>query len=128
MNTVYIVHRSKLGRGAVWWLCAPGVSLYSPAYMADCGHTGILAPGKNADLLADDGDPLADAACLLDSERRLRCAAFGGRPAVPQDRVVDAGRICDFSLQWNDLYTRDRFAKLRAEQRIDHEQRAVIAP
>jgi hypothetical protein len=32
-----------------------------------------------------------------------------------QDRVVDAGRVSDFSQQyWNDLYTRERVAKMLA--------------
>jgi imidazolonepropionase-like amidohydrolase len=84
------------------------------SYMVDGGKSGALGPGKNADLVAVDGNPLADIRCLLDSER-IRCVMLGGRKMARQDRAIEAGRVSDFSLAyWNDLYTRDHVAKLFA--------------
>jgi imidazolonepropionase-like amidohydrolase len=84
------------------------------SYMADGGQSGTLAVGKNADILVVDGNPFADTACLLDA-KRIHAVILGGRPMAQQERVVDAGRVSDFSQQyWNDLYTRERVAKMLA--------------
>jgi cytosine/adenosine deaminase-related metal-dependent hydrolase len=84
------------------------------SYMADGGQSGALAVGKNADILVVDGNPFADTACLLDATR-IHAVILGGRPMAHQERVVDAGRVSDFSQQyWNDLYTRERVAKMLA--------------
>jgi imidazolonepropionase-like amidohydrolase len=82
------------------------------AYMADGGMSGTLAAGKNADLMAIDGDPLAEVTHLLD-ETRMACVMLGGRPMAPQKRAVEPQQVSDFAqLYWNDLYTRDRVRQI----------------
>src|SRR5262249_14555828 len=55
------------------------------------GHElGTLAPGKLADVLVVDGDPLADIRVLEDRTKFI---------AVIQGGVVKAGRISDFGLK-----------------------------
>src|SRR5262249_24212361 len=43
------------------------------------GDLGVVEPGALADLLAVDGDPLADLCVLQDPERRLKLIIKGGR-------------------------------------------------
>jgi imidazolonepropionase-like amidohydrolase len=82
------------------------------AYMADGGMSGTLAVGKNADLIAVEGDPVADVTHLLD-EARLQGVMLGGRRRAPQTRAVEPQLVSDFAqLYWNDLYTRERVRQI----------------
>jgi imidazolonepropionase-like amidohydrolase len=45
----------------------------------EAGETGVVAAGARADLLAVDGDPLADIGVLQDPDRRLKLIVKGGK-------------------------------------------------
>jgi imidazolonepropionase-like amidohydrolase len=48
------------------------------ALFGEEGTLGVVAPGARADLLAVDGDPLADIGVLQDPDRRLKLIVKGG--------------------------------------------------
>jgi len=75
---------------------------------------GALAPGKRADLIVLDGNPLADVSILQDRSK-LKEVYLGGERADTNLRRYDPRKVSDFSLNhWNDLYTRERVAELTA--------------
>jgi len=87
-------------------------------YLFDNGASGGIKVGSNADLLVIDGDPTRDVRVLLD-KKRIKAVILGGRVIAPQARVVDPGRISDFSQQyWSDLYTQERVAQLESKRAI----------
>ena len=87
----------------------------SARVLRDADRLGGLAPGKWADLLIIEGDPLADITVLQDADR-LRAVFKGGRkvdltPAVPRER-----RAFEFSMgMWSRQYTREAVAATGVE-------------
>jgi imidazolonepropionase-like amidohydrolase len=53
-------------------------TLNAAALFGEDGRLGVVEPGARADLLAVDGDPLADIGVLQDPDRRLRLIVKGG--------------------------------------------------
>ncbi|MFT4267930.1 MAG: amidohydrolase family protein [Xenophilus sp.] len=85
------------------------------ARMLPRGHQlGALAPGRMADFIVVDGNPLQDVA-LLQRREAIRAVYLGGRRMETAVRGYDPNRVSDFNtLRWTDLYTRERVAALRA--------------
>lgn len=73
---------------------------------------GAIEPGRRADFLFVDGDPLTDVRVLLKPEA-IAAVHLGGRRMDIQRRPYDRNRVTDLSsLKWTDLYTRERVAEL----------------
>jgi hypothetical protein len=81
------------------------------------GRIGRLEPGCLADIVAVDGNPLQDIAVLQDRSRFK--AIFKSGELVKVSINENARRLSsEFSYQmWNDVYTQDRVAKIRARGR-----------
>ena len=89
--------------------CATSVS---GSYLIDGDRVGALEAGRHADIVAFDGDPLADVGQLLDRDR-FKAIYLGGEAVEIATRKVDQGKITDFSYNmWSDLYTQERVDQL----------------
>lgn len=89
----------------------------SSRFTAQAGRIGTLAPGKLADFIAVDGSPLDNIAVLQD-KRRIQHIHIGGRKINVAARPYDPRKVSDLALvNWNDLYTQERVAELRAMER-----------
>jgi imidazolonepropionase-like amidohydrolase len=89
--------------------CATSVS---GSYLSDGDRVGALEPGRHADIVAFDGDPLADIGQLLDHDR-FKAIYLGGELVDVETREVDQGQITDFSYNmWSDLYTQERVSRM----------------
>ncbi|MPZ35588.1 MAG: amidohydrolase family protein [Rhodospirillales bacterium] len=80
-------------------------------------EAGVLAPGRLADILIVDGDPLADIRILQD-RTRIKDVLLGGASARPQ--INDAARQLRGETSytmWNDVYTQARLAELAAGEK-----------
>ena len=85
--------------------CATSVS---GSYLSDGDRVGVLEAGRHADIVAFDGDPLADVGQLFDHDR-FKAIYLGGEAVQIDSRKVDQGKITDFSYNmWSDLYTQER--------------------
>ncbi len=63
-----------------------GATTIAAELVGMAGQIGVLAPGALADLIAVDGDPLADVTVLADPGRRLRMVMQGG--TIRRDRLA----------------------------------------
>jgi imidazolonepropionase-like amidohydrolase len=87
------------------------------AFMTEGGRIGVLEPGRAADFIALDGSPLNDIRMLQD-KRRVCAVHIAGKVIDIPDRPYDPRQVTDFALvNWTDLYTRERVAELRRQQR-----------
>ncbi|TWB36472.1 metal-dependent hydrolase family protein [Nitrospirillum pindoramense] len=77
------------------------------------GHTlGAIDPGRRADFIFVDGDPLADVA-VLQRPGVVTAVHIGGVPVAVEARRYDPYKVTHLSsLKWTDVYTRDRAAEL----------------
>jgi imidazolonepropionase-like amidohydrolase len=79
---------------------------------------GRLAPGFHADVIAINGDPVADISHIVD-RKRLSMVMKNGKIFSYQHRDYEPRRVSDFAMaSWNDLYTQDRVADLRSKGAI----------
>ncbi|HXP30355.1 MAG TPA: amidohydrolase family protein [Stellaceae bacterium] len=89
----------------------------SARFMAEDGKTGTLAPGRLADFIAVEGSPIDNIAILQD-KRRIRHVHIGGKEIAIPARQYDSFKVTDIAwTNWSDLYTQERVAALRREQR-----------
>lgn len=80
--------------------------------------TGIIEPGRCADLVAVDGNPLRDIATLLE-RKRIKAVLVGGEPMDLRPRSYDPAKVSDFTHHWwSTLYTRERVESLYGASRI----------
>ena len=80
-------------------------------------EVGVLAAGYKADLIAVDGNPLADISILLDRSK-FRLVMKNGKPVSTARTEYDPARVTDFAMSsWSDLYTQDRVRALSAGRR-----------
>jgi imidazolonepropionase-like amidohydrolase len=87
------------------------------AFMTEGGRIGVLEPGRASDFIALDGSPLNDIR-LLQDKSRIRAVHIAGKVIDIPDRPYDPRQVTDFALvNWTDLYTRERVAELRRQQR-----------
>ena len=94
--------------------CATAVSA---ALLRDGDTVGVIEPGRHADFVVIDGDPLADITVLLDPDR-LHAVYLGGELVPLERRGYDPRQVSEFSFgNWNEIYTRDRVAELMPAQR-----------
>jgi imidazolonepropionase-like amidohydrolase len=83
-------------------------------FMADGHKIGVLEKGRAADLIAVDGSPLQNVAILQDKSR-IRAVHIDGKPMQIPNRGYDPRQVTDFAwTNWNDIYTQERVAALRA--------------
>jgi imidazolonepropionase-like amidohydrolase len=77
-------------------------------------RTGVLAPGRLADMLIVDGDPLADIRVLQD-RGRIKDILLGGQSVrlSINDNARQLRGEGSYTM-WNDVYTRERLAELGA--------------
>jgi imidazolonepropionase-like amidohydrolase len=82
-------------------------------FVRHAGHVGALEKGRLADILAFDGDPLADVTQLQD-RTRIREIFLGGE-TVTLELNPKAHRLrSEFSYQmWNEVYSQERIAELK---------------
>ena len=82
----------------------------STRFLRQGDAVGALAPGRHADLVVLDGDPLADITVLLDQDR-LRQVMLGGEPVEVASRSYNERKVGEFSFRnWDHLYTRENVA------------------
>lgn len=94
--------------------CATSVTA---GYLVDGARLGALEPGRHADALAFDGDPLADIGQLLDRSR-IKQVIQGGVPVSVTTHDVETRLVSDFSYNWwSDLYTQERVRQLANQVR-----------
>ena len=75
-------------------------------------EVGALEVGRHADILAFDGDPLADITQLQDKSR-IKEIFLGGETVDVPDVEWDPWKVGRFSYaMWSDIYTQDRVTKL----------------
>jgi imidazolonepropionase-like amidohydrolase len=80
-------------------------------------RVGILAAGYKADLIAVDGNPLADISILLDRSK-FQLVMKNGKPVSTARTEYDPARVTDFAMSaWADLYTQERVRVLSAGRR-----------
>ena len=123
--------RFRVGQRAIEWQRDP-VDLFAfhlvvPAgtdaveaqfdYLAPSGggvfSTGALETGRLADILAIDGDPLADISVLQD-RTRIREIFLGGETVTLEINPKAHRLRSEFSYQmWNEVYSQERIAELR---------------
>ena len=78
------------------------------SFLSHGAKVGAIEPGKLADLVVVDGDPLRDVNVLLD-RKCIKAVLLGGEPVDLRRRSYDPAKVSDFSHQWwSTLYTRDR--------------------
>jgi imidazolonepropionase-like amidohydrolase len=78
---------------------------------------GAIEPGRLADLVVVDGNPLQDVAVLLE-RKRIKAVLLGGEPMDLRQRSYDPAKVSDFSHQWwSTLYTRERVETLYGASR-----------
>jgi imidazolonepropionase-like amidohydrolase len=83
-------------------------------FMADGHKIGVLEKGRAADFIAVDGSPLQNVAILQDKSR-IRAVHIDGKPMQIPNRGYDPRQVTDFAwTNWNDIYTQERVAALRA--------------
>ena len=83
-------------------------------FMADGHKVGVLEKGRAADFIAVDGSPLENISILLDKSR-IRAVYIDGKSMQIPNRSYDPRKVTDFAwTNWNDLYTQERVAQLRA--------------
>ena len=83
-------------------------------FMADGHKIGVLEKGRAADFIAVDGSPLQNVAILQDKSR-IRAVHIDGKPMQIPNRGYDPRKVTDFAwTNWNDIYTQERVAALRA--------------
>jgi imidazolonepropionase-like amidohydrolase len=83
-------------------------------FMADGHKIGVLEKGRAADFIAVDGSPLENVAILQDKSR-IRAVHIDGKPMQIPNRSYDPRKVTDFAwTNWNDIYTQERVAALRA--------------
>ena len=88
----------------------------SARFMAQEDKIGTLAPGRLADFIAVDGSPLEDVRILQDKSR-IRHVHIGGKEIRIPARAYESYKVTDLALiNWTDLYTQERVAKLRRER------------
>jgi imidazolonepropionase-like amidohydrolase len=77
---------------------------------------GLIEPGRFADLLVVDGNPLEDIDILLD-RRRIKDVILNGDPVrLPiNDHAVQLPGETSYRM-WDDVYTRDLVAELQADR------------
>ncbi len=79
---------------------------------------GSIEPGKLADLVVVDGNPLRDVAVLLE-RKRIKAVLKNGEPTDLRQRSYDPSKVSDFSHQWwSTLYTRERVETLYGASRV----------
>jgi imidazolonepropionase-like amidohydrolase len=75
-------------------------------------EVGSLEPGRQADIVIVDGDPLRDISVLME-RKRIRAVYKSGEAADLTPRKYNPRQVSDFSHQWwSDLYTRERVEQL----------------
>jgi imidazolonepropionase-like amidohydrolase len=83
-------------------------------FLADGHKVGVLEKGRAADFIAVDGSPLENVSILLDKSR-IRAVHIDGKQMQIPNRSYDPRQVTDFAwTNWNDLYTQERVAALRA--------------
>ena len=86
-------------------------------FMTEGDRIGALEAGRAADFIALDFSPLTDIR-LLQDKSRIRAVHIAGKVIDLPDRPYDPRQVTDFALvNWTDLYTRERVAELRREER-----------
>jgi len=89
--------------------CATSVTA---SYLVDGARLGALEPGRHADVLVFDGNPLEDISQLLERSR-IKQILLGGAPVTVTTHEVDPKRVSEFSYNWwADLYTQERVRNL----------------
>lgn len=79
---------------------------------------GAVEPGKFADLVIVDGNPLRDITVLLE-RKRIKAVLLAGEPMDLRPRSYDPSKVSDFSHQWwSTLYTRERVESLYGASRV----------
>jgi len=79
----------------------------SAKFLREAADLGGLAPGKLADMVVVNGDPLADITTLQRAEA-IHAVLLGGRPVSPAPSNWRARHASEFSQgMWNRLYDRD---------------------
>jgi len=89
----------------------------SAAYLNDGGRSGAIAPGRHADAVVFDGNPITDITQLLERSR-IKEIYLRGAPVTVETREVEARLISDFSYNWwSDLYTQERVRQMSNQVR-----------
>jgi imidazolonepropionase-like amidohydrolase len=89
--------------------CATEVSA---RFLPEDQPVGVLEPGRMADFIAVDGNPLDDVSILQDKSR-IRAVHLGGRLMSIPPRTYDPFRVTDLSwVNWSDIYTQERVHEL----------------
>ena len=84
----------------------------SAQFLRDGDRLGALQPGRHADLVVVDGDPLQDVSLLLKRER-LHAIYLAGEKVELKRRSYNPRKVSDFAYTWwNDLYTQQRVEEL----------------
>ena len=81
-------------------------------FLRHSGEVGVLEPGRRADILVVDGDPLADIAVLQD-RKRLAAILMDGEPVDLDinDDIKPHALETSYNM-WNDVYTQARVAEI----------------
>jgi imidazolonepropionase-like amidohydrolase len=86
-------------------------------FLSHGAGVGSVEPGKLADLVVVDGDPLSDITVLLE-RKRIKAVLLGGEPMDLRQRTYDPSKVSDFSHQWwSTLYTRERVESINGALR-----------
>lgn len=79
---------------------------------------GAIEPGRYADILVVDSDPLADVGVLLDKSR-IRAVYLAGEPVTLQVPRIDAAREVAFSYaMWREIYDQKAVAELARSSQL----------
>ncbi len=86
-------------------------------FLTHGSRTGTVEPGKWADLVVVDGNPLRDIGVLLE-RKRIKAVLLAGELMDLRPRTYDPTKVSDFSHQWwSTLYTRERVEALQGASR-----------
>ena len=90
----------------------------SAGFLTGGEHLGALEAGRKADFVVFDGDPLSDAAQILD-KKRIKQVWLAGEPIELQLPPLGREGISDFSYKmWQDIYDQGHVNDLRGKKRI----------
>ncbi len=91
------------------------------------GEVGVLEPGRRADLLVVDGDPLADVRVLQDKSRIVDVLMDGKPVALDLNDDIGPTPLEKSYSMWSNVYTREKVAEIMGGGRAAPPLRARTA-
>ena len=95
--------------------CATSVSA---GFLTNGDQLGALEPGRQADFVVFDGDPLSDVGQIVEKDR-IKQVWLAGEPIALELPPLERKGVSDFSYKmWQDIYDQNHVTELRSEKRI----------